>query len=378
MSIQDSVGRIAKVTAVQESFKIVPGILLAAALTILANVVSSVIGNVIGSGLNPFSPVLLSIVFGLLLRNTTRLPPVFDVGVKFGIKKILRLGIILMGIRLSILTALKIGGSAIGLVAVCILAAFAITLLLTKVAGISRTLGLLIAAGTSICGVSAIVALSPVITADEEETAYAIGTITIFGMITALIYPYAVHLLLHFDAASAGFFLGTSVHDTSQVIAASLMYDQLWNLKTASGISGSEIAVTTKLVRNTFMIVIIPLLGFISNRQRKTEGTSTGKTNLFQYVPLFVLGYIATGIVRSAGDLIFGTTDPVWTILHSTVGTIATYLVSTAVACIGLSTDLKKLSKMGFRPLVTGFAAAVSVGVVSAILITALNGRLAF
>ena len=126
------------------------------------------------------------------------------------------------------------------------------------------------------------------------------------------------------------------------------------------------------------MIVIIPLLGLISNRRRKTAGMGEGRSNLFQYVPAFVLGYIAAGIVRSVGDLAFGAGDPVWTSFISTAGTIATYLVSTAVACIGLSTDLKKLSKMGFRPLATGFAAALSVGIVSAVLITAMNGHVAF
>ncbi len=364
--------------SVLEKFKKqMPGLLLAVILTVTAYMMSNIIGNIIGGANNPFNPIMTAIILGLLLRNMFKIPETYTEGIKFGVKKVLRLGIILMGIRLSIVSVLKIGVVSVGLVVVCITGALVITLLLSKKINVSRKLGTLIAAGTSICGVSAILAAAPAIEADEEETAYAIGTITIFGLIATMAYPYLAELVLQLDVIKAGFFLGTSVHDTSQVTATALIYDELWGHKTAAGFSGADIAITTKLVRNTFMIAVIPVLGYLFKKNK--SGRENGeKTRLLQYIPVFVLGYVLFGVLRSVGDMAFGENNALWVDIWNFIKEAATYIITVAIVCVGLSTDVKKIVRLGLKPLVVGFVAAVSVGMISFVLVTLFEGYLSF
>jgi len=362
----------------QDITSIIPGIALATVLMLVAVFLTNTVGVILPFKKNPLSPILVAIVLGLAVRNTIPLPKMFDGGIRFGLKKFLRFGIILMGIRLSIFTVLKIGFLAVGMVVVCIVVALAITMLLAKKIGISEKLGTLIAAGTSICGVSAIVATGPTIDAEEEEIAYAIGTITIFGLLATIAYPYLAELVLNLSVTEAGFFLGTSVHDTSQVAGTALIYDQLWANKTPDGLTGADIAVTTKLVRNTFMMAVIPFLGFWFARKR-TQKETKQIIRIMKYIPLFVLGYVLMGAVRSLGDYAFGdSNDTTWYSCWHSVKILATYVIAVSIACIGLNTDIRKLIRLGYKPFFCGLIAAVSVGVVSWLLVTQFNSYLQF
>ncbi len=351
---------------------LLPGLLLAVAVMALSMLLTKVAGYLLPWEKNPLSPMLIAIILGMIIRTTVPLPSFFDPGINFGVKKLLRFGIVLMGIRLSIFAVLEIGLLSLGMVVLCIVTALVVTIFIAGRLGVSDRLGTLIAAGTSICGVSAIVATSPAIGAKEEETAYAVGTITIFGILATIAYPYLTELVMHLPVTGAGFFLGTSIHDTSQVTAASLVYDQLWSLKTADGITGADIAITTKLVRNTFMIVVIPFLGFWAGRKNAGGAAGPG-IRIMKYVPLFVFGYVAMGIVRTLGDHFFGADSAAWTGVWQTVKMAATYTIAVAITCVGLSTDIRKLSKLGYKPFVCGFVAALSVGIVSWLLVTRLG-----
>jgi uncharacterized integral membrane protein (TIGR00698 family) len=350
---------------------IAPGLILAIAVTLISMLATFAAGNILPWDRNPLSPLLVAIVLGMLIRTFVSVPESFEPGIAFGVKKLLRFGIILMGIRLSIFSVLKIGVSSLLMIVACIGAALLVATFIARRLGIGEKLGVLIAAGTSICGVSAIVATSPGIGAKEEETAYAVGTITIFGILATIAYPYLVHLVLGLPVEGAGFFLGTSIHDTSQVTAAGMVYDQLWSLRTETGITGADIAVTTKLVRNTFMIVVIPLLIYLAGR--KKEDLSGGGSGIMRYVPLFVLGYIAMGIVRTLGDRFLGPGNETWFITWQSVKSVSTYVIAVAVTCIGLGTDVRKLSKLGYKPFLCGLAAALSVGAVSWLLVRQLG-----
>ena len=176
----------------------------------------------------------------------------------------------------------------------------------------------------------------------------------------------------------AGFFLGTSVNDTSQVTATALIYDQLWAHKTANGLTGADIAITTKLVRNTCMIAVIPFLGFWFARKNAKQ-SSGQKMKIMKYSPLFVFGYIAMGIVRSLGDGIFGVgKDTNWYTCWDFVKTAATYVIAVSVAGIGLNTDIRKLAKLGYKPFICGLIAALSVGAVSWFLVSQFGNHLRF
>jgi uncharacterized integral membrane protein (TIGR00698 family) len=332
---------------------------------------SKILGNLLPFEKNPVSPLLVTIMIGLLIRNLFPLPEITNLGINFGIKKILRLGIILMGIRLSLGSVLKIGVLAVGMVFICIAGALLIVYGLSRLLKVNSRLGLLIAAGTSICGVSAIVATSPTIGATEEETSYAVGVITLFGLLATAAYPFLVELVFHFDLYQAGFFLGTSIHDTSQVTAASLIYNQLWERVSGGGLTGADIAITTKLVRNTFMIVVIPLLGLVY----KNKSEESGQRKKAAIIPFFVIGYLLMGGVRTLGDFAFAESD-LWVTVHQTIKEAATYIIAVAVAAVSLNTKLAKLKRLGFKPLLVGLIAALSLGVISFILVNLFHSQI--
>jgi len=364
----------------QDIPSLIPGVLLAVVLMVIAMFLTDFVGSRLDFKKNPLSPILVAIVLGLVVSNVFTVPALCRAGITFGLKKLLRLGIILLGIRLSIFAILEIGALAVGLVVVCIVSALAITMFLAGKIGVTEKLGTLIAAGTSICGVSAIIATAPAIDAEDEETAYAVATITIFGLMATIFYPYLTELVLHLPVGGAGFFLGTSVNDTSQVAATAFIYDQLWEHKTAAGFTGGDIAITTKLVRNTFMMLVIPFLGFWYARKNAVKTAGGPKFQVVKYIPLFVIGYLVMAVVRSVGDGIFEDTQSAesWIYCWKLVKTSAGYVIATSVACIGLNTDIKKLIKLGLKPFVCGLIAALSVGAVSYALVTIFGDYLRF
>jgi len=350
---------------------LLPGLAAAAAIVAAALAVHALLGRVLPWEKNPVSAILIAMILGLAVRNLLPTPQTFTPGIQFGIKKLLRFGIILMGIRLSIIAVARVGVMALAMVACCIVAGLVVTVLLARTIRIGPRLGALIAAGTSICGVSAIVAVSPTIDASEEETAYAIGTITLFGLLATIVYPYATELVLQLDPAQAGFFLGTAVHDTSQVTATALIYDQLWGVHETGRLAGADVAITTKLVRNTFLVVVVPLLGCLFGAKSREAGCR--KIPLLNYVPLFVFGYVLMAGARTLGDCIFGDETAAWLQSWHAVKSAAFYVIAAAIACVGLNTDIRKMAHLGFRPFVCGFAAALTVGAVSFWLVTVLG-----
>jgi uncharacterized integral membrane protein (TIGR00698 family) len=313
----------------------------------------------------------------MLLRNIIKFPPIFEPGFQFCVAKLLRLGIIFLGIRLSIVAIAKIGLVAVIVVLICITSGIVLASLYARAFKVSNRLGTLIAAGTAICGVSAIVATSPTIGAKEEETAYAISTITIFGLLATLVYPYISELVLRLNLGQAGIFLGTAVHDTSQVTGAAFIYDQIWNREV------SRIAITTKLVRNTFMMAVIPILSVMYARRTSDADQATGKVNVLKLFPTFVLGFLAFAIFRSIGDVfargetgrfLFWGSPESWSAFYSGVKDAATYLLSIAIAAAGLSTQFSKLRRLTIKPFLIGLLTAVSIGLISFILVQILRG----
>ena len=158
--------------------------------------------------------------------------------------------------------------------------------------GLPPRLGTLIAAGTSICGVTAIVSTAPAIDADEREVAYAVANVVAFGLFGMLAYPYLAHALLP-GSAAIGLFLGTAVHDTSQVVGAALTYRQIYADDVVL-----RVATVTKLTRNLFLAAVIPLLTWMHQRARARRARpahARPATSWRSLVPTFVLGFVADG-----------------------------------------------------------------------------------
>lgn len=350
--------------------ELVPGLLAAGMLGWVSIQLSEFIGvDLLQFEHSPISSVMMAILLGLLARNLVALPTWLKPGFNFAVKKVLRLGIILLGIRLSIFDALRLGAIGVPIVLFCLLGALLLTTRLNKWLKLPERLGTLIAVGTSICGVSAIVATGPAIDAEDEEVAYAVAVITIFGTFATLVYPYLARLGFTGDPVKAGLFLGTSIHDTSQVTGAALVFSEAFSLPRAL-----EVATVTKLVRNVFMAAVIPFMALSYNRRTSADGRSAGKPARFtKLLPLFVLGFIALAGLRSIGDagvnasgLAYGLwSREGWQGLVSLLQAWAVNALVLALAGVGLTTNLRTMKGLGIKPFLVGLAAALAVGVIS-------------
>ena len=356
---------------------VLPGIAMAAMLAFVGKVLADFIGIGVlrferAEG-SPLSPILLAILLGLLIRNTVGVPVAYEQGLRFCLKAILRIGIVLLGLKLSLGVLGQIGLIGIPVIVACIATALLAVTFINRALGLPKRLGTLIAVGTSICGVSAIVATAPVIDAEEDETSYAVACITIFGMLGLFIYPFAAHALFAADAQAAGLFLGTAIHDTSQVAGAGLMYKQQFATDGAL-----KTAMAVKLMRNVAMAALIPLMAIVYHRSSGRSGNAPKmKQKWHHLVPAFVIGFLLMACLRSVGDMggnrPFGVMSAArWHKLTHAADVAAVWCLMLAMASVGLATGLAKLKHLGWKPFSVGFAAAILVGGVSAALVKLL------
>ncbi|GAB3792138.1 YeiH family protein [Virgibacillus kimchii] len=366
--------------------RLLPGLLLCLAVMFLGIYGAEFIGYIlIQAGLlspesdTPVSGIFVAIIIGIIIRNTVRLSDAFTKGISFSVKYVLRAGIILLGLRLSLMEALKLGAFGIPLIVACIAAGLFVTLYLTNKMKQSYRLGTLIASGTGICGVTAIMATSPVIKAKEDEISYAVANITIFGLTGMLLYPFLANFVFAGDPIKAGMFLGTAIHDTAQVTGAALIYDQLYQTQTAV-----DVATVTKLTRNLFIIAIIPFISYLffkNTNSKKTDKTGEEQQlpKWYTFIPGFVVGFLLLSLLRTIGDMTLENMNAAFGFLSvtawenfytnaSSFGT--TYLLGMAMAGVGLSTNFSAFKGIGIKPFYIGFTAAVSVGIVSVVLIS--------
>ena len=346
---------------------VVPGIILAFVLFTLSQGLNNIIGiELLGYAKSPISTAMIAILIGILLGNIFQMREGFLLGINFTQKYILKLGIICLGIQLKPFEFLKFGTVAIPLIIVCIISVLIVVKLLIKKLKISTRMAYLISIGSTVCGTTAIMATAPIIKANKGEVAYAIANITVFGIISMLIYPYFAHIYFNGDPLFVGLFLGTAIHETSQVAAAGLIYDQQFNSPETL-----NVATVTKLIRNTFLIIMIPLFAFLYNRNT----TKTKSYSIVDIFPYFVLGFVGMIIFRNIGDQFFlnEDTQQIWQSSISNIKDGAKIFLSMAMAAVGLSTNLKDLKSMGYKPFIVGFIAMITVGLVSIITIQLFN-----
>ncbi len=348
--------------------KIFPGVTLALIFFLFSQGINNLLAiEIFGTPKSPISTVLIAILLGILMGNAFTPRPGMMIGLDFTQQYILKLGIIFLGIRLSFEEFIEFGSIAIPLIVVCIVGVLILIKILIKKVSISSKMSYLIAIGTSVCGATAIVATAPVINAKKTEVAYAIANITLFGVIAMLVYPYFAEWYFGENELKAGLFLGTSIHETSQVAAAGLIYDQQFNSPETL-----NVATVTKLIRNTFLVIMIPLFAFLYNR-----GTvKNEKYSIFNIFPYFVLGFIGMIIIRNLGDQFFlvnSVNYDNWINFISLLKILATVFLTMAMAAVGISINLSELKSMGYKPFVVGLIAAVTVGFISLIYIETIS-----
>ncbi|MEW6320083.1 MAG: putative sulfate exporter family transporter [Acidobacteriota bacterium] len=352
---------------------VVPGVAAAVAVMLVGFWIADVAGQWVlaarglGGG-SPISGVPVAIILGLLVRNLAGLPAWLAPGLKFSVSTVLRAGIVLVGIKLSALEMLRLGLAGVPVVLAAIATGLLFVTWFNRRLGLPPRLGTLVAAGTSICGVTAIVSTAPAIEADEREVAYAVANVVAFGLFGMLTYPYLAHALLG-HSETIGLFLGTAVHDTSQVVGAALTYQQLYADDVVL-----RVATVTKLTRNLFLAAVIPLLTWMHVRATRTGSSAVRAASWTSYVPAFVLGFVAMALARSIGDAMLaggGAAYGVWddsgwkavtALLGDAMG--SRWLLGTAMAAVGLNTSVAVFRGVGLRPFAVGFAGALTVGAV--------------
>jgi uncharacterized integral membrane protein (TIGR00698 family) len=316
----------------------------------------------------PLSPVMCAVLLGMLWRNTLGVPGWATQGLNWAMHRLLRVGIALVGLRLTLGFATSIAATALPVALTCFSVALAAGIGISRLLAVPRRLGLLLAIGTAVCGCTAVVAISPVIRARHAETAFAVTCVVLFGCTAMLLYPWVAG---HFFAASpvhAGIFLGTAIHDTSQVIGAALIYSQQAGAPTA--LAAASVA---KLLRNLSIAVLIPVAAWLTQRHEAASGEAAtpageapaaarGATVL---VPLFVLAFVGLIVVRTGGDALWHASQPLWQAFVNTGYTASDLFLTCGMTAVGLSVSFLDMWRIGWRPLAAGFIVATLVGACS-------------
>ena len=316
------------------------------------------------------SEILVAVLLGLYVGNAFPLNKEIRAGAKFALQRLLRLGIILLGLRLSLQDVAATGLTALVLVVICISVALILAWFAGRLFKVPPKLAALIGVGTAICGNTAIIATAPVIEADEEEMGFAVATITLFGLLAVLFYPLIGHLIGLSDRAF-GLWAGTAVNDTSQVVAVSAIYSEL----------SLDIATVVKLTRNTLMAPLIILFGLVYNRVMKRQmsdsATQVAHFEWGKIIPGFVLGFLAMALIRTLGVAVGilpqsvsnpGDLQVAASFLKS-VDDVSKFLILMALTGVGLNTNLASLRRLGLKPLLVGTCVALLLAVLSLVLI---------
>ena len=306
---------------------------------------------------SPISPIIIAIILGLLISNSVKNIHNYSEGFAFSIKYLLKLGIIFLGIRLSISDILLYGSQGLLVIIPCIAISIFIVSNLRKYFQVSDNLSLLIAVGTSICGATAIVALAPAINAKKEEISYAIANITVFGLIAMFLYPLLGFIVFNDNSLAVGLFLGTSIHETAQVAGSGMIYAEQYENPPVL-----DIATVIKLVRNTMMVMVIPLLAYLARKNSKQNN----KINIGSIFPYFIIGFLVFGMIRTIGDQFeYQIGSELWNNFIHYIKYSAELLLIIAMSAVGYNTKLDKFKNLGLKPFYLGFIAALSVGIVS-------------
>lgn len=208
-------------------------------------------------------------------------------------------------------------------------ATFVFTLWLGRVLGVGRSLTELIAAGTSVCGASAVLAANTVSEGSDEDVAYAVASVTVFGSIAMLTYPW-LGQVMGMEHVTYGLWTGATVHEVAQVVAAAFQ----------AGNDAGELATIVKLSRVALLAPVVVALGIMATRRHGES--KKGKAP----APWFVGGFLLMIAVNSTGML------P--TELHAPLVAATPFLLAMGMAAMGLETDVRRLAAKGLRPLALG------------------------
>jgi len=343
-----------------------PGLYLVIAVAIVARYLHQLIPN--ASMARAVSEVFIAVLIGLHIRNAIRFSARFETGVRFALQHVLRLGIILLGLRLSLQDVVTTGVTSLMLILACMALALSLAYFAAKFLKIPARLAALIGVGTAICGNTAIIAVAPVIEAQDEDISFAVATITFFGTLAVIVYPIIGYFIGLTDR-TFGLWVGTAVNDTSQVVAAGAAFSE----------RARDVATVVKLTRNTLMAPLIVVIGLVYARAQNRRAASTAvRFSLGKIVPWFVIGFLLMALFRTLGVALDwlprdvaqpGALTAAAKVL-SLIDEVATFAVLMALSAIGLSTDIEAVRRTGLKPFALGLSLASVLALFSLGLIT--------
>ncbi|WP_034385292.1 YeiH family protein [Deinococcus sp. YIM 77859] len=306
---------------------LLPGLALVALLTAGASLLSTL------PGLRVLGALGLALLLGLAVRGLFGLPAGVQPGAGYAARTLLRLGVVLLGVRLNFVLFAHAGLRVLLLdLAVIAVGLLSMTWLARRL-GLPPGLGLAVAVGSSICGASAIAAAAPVIGADEDEVSVAVAVCSLLGTVGVVGYSLLA-LPLELGAQRYGLMTGSSLHEIAQVLAAGA----------AQGDQALDFAMLTKLTRVALLAPVLLLLGgLLRRRQTVSAGTRVARPPL---LPAFLVGFLLVGVVSSAGLL----PKPV----TRGIQTASLLLTAASMAGIGLGVDFAVLRRLGGPALLVG------------------------
>src|ERR1700756_4312635 len=278
--------------------KLLPGLLLSAALAAVA-IRLGAIGWLQAHGM---SALTVAIVLGILLGNTVypRIASTGGAGVAFSKQTLLRAGVVLYGLRLTLHDIGQVGTTAVLIDALLLSSTFAIAYFLgTRVFGLDRSTALLIGAGNAICGAAAVMATEPLVRAKSEQVTVAISTVVVFGTVAIFVYPALYELNLHWQLVPAvgtrafGIYAGSTIHEVAQVFAAGRSISP----------ETANTAVITKMVRVMMLApFLIGLSGWLARDTSKAaDASSSGSSSSTRKltIPWFAFAFVAVVVINS-------------------------------------------------------------------------------
>lgn len=322
--------------------RLLPGLALSAALAAAA-VACSDFGWLQAHGL---SALTLAIVLGLLVGNTLypHIAASAGAGVQFSKQTLLRAGVVLYGLRLTLLDVRQVGLAGVLIDVLVIVSTFALAYAIgTRVLGLDRKIAMLIGAGSAICGAAAVMATEPVVRARSEQVTVAISTVVLFGTLAIFLYPmlYGLHLQwlpLPSGATAFGIYAGSTIHEVAQVVAAGR----------SVGAETANTAVITKLVRVMMLApFLIGLSAWLAREHDAPRHAAAGGRRRIP-IPWFAFGFILVVVLNSTALL------PQRVVAMAI--TIDTLLLAMAMAALGLTTHIGALRQAGLKPMLLGSA----------------------
>jgi len=320
------------------------------------------LAQMIGIAVIPVS--LICLIIGIIIGNLISLPSSWTRGTNYIRQNILQIAIVFLGLKISLSQVSEVGFSSLAVIISVFLTVFILLIILRSIFFKNRGLINLIGIGTAICGVTAILASSSVLKSKEQDVAIAVLIVVLWGGIGVFTYPFFVEWFFS-STTSKGLFLGVGIHDTSQVLAASLIhYD----------INGNSIvletATITKLIRNLFLALLIPYLAI--KVQAKTVDQKTIFKQVKNNIPFFVYGFSFFILLRTVCDQIF-VSSLIWEQLLYWNHQLVSTLFGLALIALGFSIKIKELKGLSNYSIVIGLILSLGVFFVGIVLIPVAN-----